>query len=30
MGKNRVDVGIIIGNDGIVRDIQKIPQYRGG
>lgn len=30
MGKNRVDVGIIIGRDGIVRDIQKIPQYRGG
>lgn len=27
MGKNRVDVGVIIGNDGIVRDIQKIPRY---
>jgi hypothetical protein len=30
MGKNRIDVGVIIGNDGIVRDIQRIPQYRGG
>jgi hypothetical protein len=30
MGKNRVDVGIIIDKSGIVRDIQKIPQYRGG
>jgi len=30
MGKNRVDVGIMIDKGGIVRDIQKIPQYRGG
>ena len=28
-GKNRVDVGVLIGEDGIVRDIQKIPQYCG-
>lgn len=30
MGKNRDDVGIMIDNDGIVRDIQRIPQYCGG
>jgi len=30
MGKNRVDVGVMIDNAGIVRDIQKIPQYGGG
>jgi outer membrane protein assembly factor BamE (lipoprotein component of BamABCDE complex) len=30
MGKNRDDVGIIIDNAGIVRDIQRLPQYRGG
>jgi len=30
MGKNRVDVGIMIDKGGLVRDIQKVPQYRGG
>ena len=30
MGKNRVDVGIMIDKGGIVRDIQRIPQHRGG
>jgi len=30
MYKNRVDVGVMIGSDGIVRDIQKVPQYCGG
>lgn len=30
MGKDRIDVGVIIGNDGIVKDIQKYPRYRGG
>jgi hypothetical protein len=30
MGKNRIDVGIMIDKAGIVRDIQRIPQYRGG
>ena len=29
MGKNRVDVGVLIDSAGIVRDIQKIPQYCG-
>jgi len=29
MGKNRVDVGIMIDKRGIVRDIQKTPQYCG-
>ena len=29
-GKNRVDVGVMIDKGGIVRDIQKTPQYRGG
>jgi hypothetical protein len=29
MGKNRDDVGIIIDDSGIVRDIQRIPQYCG-
>jgi len=27
MGKNRVDVGIMIDKGGIVRDIQKVLQY---
>jgi len=27
MGKNRVDVGVMIGSDGIVRDVQKVPEY---
>ena len=27
MGKNRVDVGIMIDKGGIVRDIQKVQQY---
>lgn len=30
MGKNRVDVGVMIDGAGIVRDIQKIPRYGGG
>ena len=30
MGKDRIDVGVIIGNDGIVKDIQRYPRYRGG
>jgi hypothetical protein len=30
MGKNRVDVGVMIDKCGIVRDIQKTPQYGGG
>ena len=30
MWKNRVDVGVMIDKNGIVRDIQKVPQYRGG
>lgn len=30
MGKNRIDVGVMIGKDGVVRDIQKIPRYGGG
>jgi len=30
MYKNRVDVGVMIGSDGIVRDIQKVQQYGGG
>jgi hypothetical protein len=30
MGKNRIDIGIMIDKNGIVRDIQRIPQYRGG
>jgi hypothetical protein len=30
MGKDRIDVGVIIGNDGIVREIQKYPRTRGG
>jgi hypothetical protein len=30
MGKNRDDVGIMIDSAGIVRDIQRLPQYRGG
>jgi outer membrane protein assembly factor BamE (lipoprotein component of BamABCDE complex) len=30
MGKNRVDVGVMIDKGGIVRDIQKTPQYGGG
>ena len=29
MGKNRIEVGILIDGAGIVRDIQKIPQYCG-
>ena len=29
MGKNRDDVGIMIDNNGVVRDIQRIPQYCG-
>ena len=29
MGKNRVDVGIMIDKNGIVRDIQRTPQYCG-
>ena len=29
MGKNRDDVGILIDDGGIVRDIQRIPQYCG-
>ena len=28
-GKDRIDVGVMIGNDGIVRDIQKVPRYGG-
>ena len=30
MWKNRIDIGVMIGNDGIVRDIQRVPRYRGG
>jgi len=30
MGKNRVDVGVMIDDAGIVRDIQKVPQFGGG
>jgi len=30
MGKNRVDVGVMIDNGGVVRDIQRVPQYGGG
>jgi len=30
MGKNRVDVGVMIGSEGIVRDVQKVPRYSGG
>jgi hypothetical protein len=30
MWKNRVDVGVMIGPDGIVREIQKVPRARGG
>lgn len=29
MGKNRVDIGVMIGSDGIVRDIQRVPRYCG-
>jgi hypothetical protein len=29
MGKNRDDVGITIDDAGVVRDIQRIPQYCG-
>ena len=28
-GKDRIDVAVMIGNDGIVRDIQKVPRYGG-
>jgi hypothetical protein len=30
MGKNRIDIGVMIGNDGIVRDVQKVQRYAGG
>jgi hypothetical protein len=29
MGKNRDDVGVMIDDNGVVRDIQRIPQYCG-
>lgn len=30
MGKNRIDVGVMIDKGGVVRGIHRIPQYRGG